>query len=486
MGGPFLWAWWVKSRQPPDVGIAAAPNATDEQPQEPQSDQTTRPRQGNGVVDDLEPPSPNPMIDSLRQMLNDSPVFDEHGDELRAQLDEADALLAKIKAENREALDRLKQGLSVRRNGRPTPRGKPNLIVVDLGRLAADSLSCYNDQAPATRVFDHLAKQGVRFTRFYRSTLDKDLQRRRFVRADVNTTLHGQSNVDTMPARLIDAGYETTIIGNCSVAADPHKIGFDAWFGSTASNSLEHAWPETIFADGAPLRLVLDDGERFDSHTIYMTEAFSFAKRQRTTQPFLLWLSLPRPDVQFPADPTATAPPQPMDEQLSQIEQQLIDWITVLNKRSIAINSIVAVTSLTAPRPLEGEDPLSERRLRAPLIVLGPRRVSAKTSNVLCTPADLAETLVEFAGGDGSAGADAVSLAKTLLSKGNAPLGRESIVWREGEREVVVFDHWRYERTNGETAILYDLDSSESPPKNVAGLHPQVVVAAKQRLAKAK
>lgn len=505
-GGPFFWAWWFASDTTADQVVAGGASTDVASPDGASAnDRPNTPPPTAPTPDDLEPPPRNPLIGALQQLVEESPAFEEQGDSLQRQLADADDLLTRIKAENRAALERLRQNPLRRRNRSSQPRGKPHLIVIDLGQLSTAMLSCYSSEAEPTPLLDKLAGQGVRFDRFFRSSIEPQQNQRDFVAvhhqvasrgddADRDVRANTQANTQaaaTLTERLIAAGYETAIIGDATfLGGNPNNRGFDSWFGF-ADPAERSFWPERVAADGASLNLVLDDGEQFDSQTILMTEAFSFAKRQRTGQPFFLWLSLPYPDARIPKSP-GSVEPLPVETQLRRIEQQLIQWIGLLNESRIANNSIVVLTSLSAPAETEDASSLAHSRLRAPLIILGPGRVAAgKIHSGLCTPADLAATLLQLAGAgapaaDHDAYAFADAVRRGIPGRGTqVSQGRPYVAWRRDAKEVVVFEHWRYERVAGKTAALYDLREGD-PVVDVSGANPPVIVQGKKWLANAE
>jgi arylsulfatase A-like enzyme len=473
-GGPFLWAWLNVD----SGGRAPVPLAVNGPASVPQA----------AEIDDVEPPvAANPLIQAMRRMLDDSPAFDEHGDDLREQLTQADVLLSRIKEENRQALASLRSGVSPRT--RPRSRaGNPHVVLLDLGNISVDDLSCYSDQAEKTPLFDLLASQGVRFTSYYHSSLDLTEERSALLYAQGRQNRLDEPNLATS---LVEAGYEASIIGNCSLAGDdPSQHGFDSWFGATTAAQANVFSPDVIESNGAKIKFAGEVGIEFDAQMIYVTEAISFAQRQRQGQSFFLWLSLPTPNSRFTAQEAAVKTAEDKRQlrrtQIKRLEVELAEFITELNRAGWAENTVLILTSLAA-RQSNSLDPVDlERRLRAPLIVLGPGRIKQDVvdDSLVCT-SDLWSTIAELTGANCSAN-ESVSFSHVLSGKRRAQQQSHPFLsWRVGKQRFVRFENWLYLRTEDKKSLLYDLEHHDAPAENVAGFHPQVVVRGKGFLAEA-
>src|SRR5690349_8808190 len=121
---------------------------------------------------------------------------------------------------------------------------KPNLIFVMADDLGYGELGCFGSKEIATPNLDRMAKEGMKFTRFYagstvcapsRSVLmtGKHTGHTR-VRGNANQSLPPQDL--TVAELLKQAGYKTGAIGKWGLgeqrsAGVPAKKGFDEWFG---------------------------------------------------------------------------------------------------------------------------------------------------------------------------------------------------------------------------------------------------------------
>ncbi len=474
-GGPFLWAWLRT-----DTGRDPVPLSVDG----PSVD-GPQPSPRAAEIDDVEPPSAaNPMIQAMRRMIEDSPAFEEHGDELREQLTQADELLSRIKEDNRRALASLRDGPSRRTRPRSRPQS-PHIILLDLGDLSIDELRCYDERAAKTPLFDLLASQGVRFTNHYHSFVETSAERSALLSA---STQVGDNN---LVQSFVDAGYEASIIGNCVFGgAGPSQHGFDSWFGATTLERARTYLPKVIESNGASIQLGGGENLEFDAQMIYVTEAISFAERQRANHPFFLWLSLPTPDVEFfeqGAEPKSAEEKTSLRRgQIKRLEIELAEFIASLNRQGWAKTSVVILTSLSTRRPISGDALESDRQRRAPLIVLGPGTVKrGVVDRTLTCTADLWATIADIVDADCSA-TESHSFYRAITGKrSRSSRTRKHLSWKAGDRSLVRFGDWLYSHTPGQESALYDV-TGDTPAENVAGFHPQLVVRGKELLAETK
>ena len=91
----------------------------------------------------------------------------------------------------------------------------------------------------------------------------------------------------------------------------PHLHGFDEWLGSLNSpdqNAEELHYPETLWSDGAPVRLSANAKAQHGQYAqdFYTQEVLGYLQRHRSPKPFFLMVAFPLPHA--PLVVPATAP----------------------------------------------------------------------------------------------------------------------------------------------------------------------------------
>ena len=131
-------------------------------------------------------------------------------------------------------------------------QARPNIIFILADDLGYGDLACYGSTEVATPNIDGMAKEGVKLTSFYVAPVCSPT-RAAFMtgcipqRVGIGGVLfprnnHGLNPVEqTLPELLKAQGYATAIIGKWHLGNQdlfqPLNHGFDAWYGTIASNS---------------------------------------------------------------------------------------------------------------------------------------------------------------------------------------------------------------------------------------------------------
>jgi arylsulfatase A len=210
--------------------------------------------------------------------------------------------------------------------------GRPNFVVMLCDDLGWGDLECYGHPSISTPHLNHLAAEGIRFTRFYSAspvcspsraglltgrTPNRagvydwipearpnagTRQQQRFV-----TQLRG-SEV-TLPKLLKAAGYATCLSGkwHCNSAfnspeqAQPGDHGFDHWFATQNNAAPSHENPVNFVRNGRPVGRITGF-----SCQIVAQEAIGWLERHHATnpdQPFFLYVAFHEPH-----EPVASPP----------------------------------------------------------------------------------------------------------------------------------------------------------------------------------
>ncbi len=129
---------------------------------------------------------------------------------------------------------------------------QPNIIVILADDLGYGDLGCYGAKDVATPQIDQMAREGTKFTSFYVSSVCSPTRASLMTgciaqRVGIGGVLFPRNNHGlnpdeiTLPELLNAQGYATAIIGKWHLGNqdmfDPLRHGFDAWYGTPASNS---------------------------------------------------------------------------------------------------------------------------------------------------------------------------------------------------------------------------------------------------------
>jgi arylsulfatase A-like enzyme len=149
-----------------------------------------------------------------------------------------------------------------------TQTKKPNIVYILVDDAGYGDFGCYGQKTLLTPNVDHLASEGMKFTRHYAGAavcapsrcvlmtgLDTGHSR---VRANGPASI---PDTDLTVARLLkDAGYRTACIGKYGLGMpvptdDPQKKGFDYFFGYLDTAHAHNTFPTYLFRNGAKVKL---------------------------------------------------------------------------------------------------------------------------------------------------------------------------------------------------------------------------------------
>jgi arylsulfatase A-like enzyme len=459
----------------------------------------------------------NPLTRGIRKLLDASPVLDDKED-LGHTLSQADQLLADMKQENRDAIRDLNREVKV------GPNRAPNVLLILAHELGYGDLACYGQEEIQTPHLDRLANDGMRFTDFYAGGASAEATRWcLLLGADTSRARRGKqlsfvlrSEAVTLPEVLWQAGYDTGFIGLWGLGQgdermQPHLHGFDEWQGmreGTELNPDQLHYPETLWADGAPLRVAANaQGKRGQfASDFYVQEVAAYVGKHasKRSKPFFLMVAFPLPSGSqaVPSVAPYEASDRPAAAKahaaaVTRLDRDVGLLLKRLQDAGLAGNTLVLFTSDSGPRRSDedpgdlpdgtgglkgGQGSLYEGGIRVPLIARWPQHVPPGTvSSYPAAVWDLLPTLADVAAAARRPrNLDGVSLAPVL--RGRAGKSRELLYWESiqgGSAQAVRKGVWKVVRPAGKTGRehveLYNLRDDPGEQKNVAGQHPDVL-----------
>jgi len=407
---------------------------------------------------------------------------------------------------------------------------KPNIILITADDLGYGDLSCYGQRNFKTPHLDRLAAEGIRFTQAYAgSTVCAPS------RCALMTGLHtgharirGNANVNlrdedvTVAEVLKRGGYKTAHIGKWGCATpgssgEPHKQGFDHWFGYVTNNEAHNYYPEFLWKNGERFQLKnqvergVSTNKAVYSPDLLTADALRFIEENQK-EPFFLYLAYTQPHANNEAGNKGMEVPDygeyanndwPDPEKgraamIAYMDRDIGRVMAKLNELQIDENTIVLFSSDNGPHKEGGSDPdfhdcngplrgikrdLYEGGIRVPLIARWPSRIkSGQTSDHICAHWDIMPTVAEIAGIEPPSQTDGISFAPTLL--GDVPTGAEQrqhefLYWEFHERgfqQAARMGRWKGLLPKyGGKLELYDLVSDIGEARNIADQHPEIV-----------
>ncbi len=429
--------------------------------------------------------------------------------------------------------------------------GKPNIIFILADDLGYGDLGCYGQRRIRTPNLDRMAAEGMRFTQHYAGSTVCAPSRCALMtgRHTGHCTVRG--NVDvlmkpdevTLAGLLKQAGYATACIGKWGIGhppppEDPHRHGFDHFFGYLSMWHAHNYYPDFLWRNGekVPLRNVVRHPathykkgqerlvglalERIDySHDLFTQEALDYVGRQ--DGPFFMFLSytiphanneagsfgahgLEVPEVGVYAGRDWPEPEKAKAAMITRMDRDVGRLFAALKERGLDENTLVFFTSDNGPHKEGGIDPefldsngplrgikrdLYEGGIRVPLLARWPGRIKAgAVSDHIGAFWDMLPTFAEVAGVEPAADTDGISLLPALL--GRPQKEHEFLYWEfhEGSsKQAVRLGRWKAVRPAPSRPIeLYDLESDIGEQHDIADEHPDIVARVERILAEVR
>jgi len=395
---------------------------------------------------------------------------------------------------------------------------RPNLVVILADDLGYGDLGVQGSRAIETPQLDQLAAEGMRFSHFYSSaplcspsraglltgryplrsgvmtalpaagdTLVRRLTRRvgmLFAMLGSVDMAGGDNAVPGLPPSEITlaealrlAGYRTMAVGKWHLGDftqlpeyHPSNHGFDRFVGFNMSND---DWPVAFWRDQT--EVVADIGLDQAGYTGLFTEAAVRFIEESRVEPFFLYLAHKDPHQPFfPSEAFAgRSAAGPYGDAVSELDWSVGEVVAALQRRGIAGNTLVVVTSDNGPwfegdpGGLRGRKGQSyEGGFRVPFIAWWPGRIPAgAVSEVPAINLDLFPTFLGLAGL--SLPSDRITDGRDLwpvLAGERADVGeRPLFFFHDYDVEALRAGPWKYIDRNSHYVWPTPLDKADTP-----------------------
>lgn len=337
---------------------------------------------------------------------------------------------------------------------RPLPR-RSNIILIVADGLGIGDLSCYGQAKFQTPNLDKLAAGGIRFTRYSAGSASSSLACAALMlgrKEPGNLAL--SSGEPTIAKLLKDSGYFTCMIGEWDLGGEnssgaPWLQGFDdfsGYFGhaDAANVYADYVWrydPDPMHEGqpkfAGPEEIYNNTGGKKGEYIpdLLASASRNVIKNHRPT-PFnayralflVLNCAIPGNDnLAVPSDAPFSEESWPQPEKnraamIARLDGYVGEMLEELEKIGQASNTVIFLTSDTAPKKNNGTDPkffhenLSPDSLVVPLIVSWPGKIPAgRVSNLECSACDFLPTAADIAFITPPADIEGKSFLPTLL-----------------------------------------------------------------------
>ena len=423
-------------------------------------------------------------------------------------------------------------------------RQKPNIIYILADDLGYGDLGCFGQKKIRTPNLDKMAAEGMRFTQHYAGSTVCAPSRCSLVTGKHTGHCTVRGNVDvlmkpdevTVAKVLRQAGYSTACIGKWGIGHphppdDPHKNGFDHFFGYLSMWHAHNYYPDFLWKDGKKVllrnvvrhpekhykenqeSLVGLASEKVDySHDLFTQAALEYMENQQDG-PFFLFLpyTIPHanneaslynehgmevPDYGIYADKDWPEPEKGKAAMISRLDGDVGRILAKLKQRGIDDNTLVMFSSDNGPHkeggvdsnffdsngPLKGtKRDLYEGGIRVPTIARWPGKVEAGSEcDHISAFWDVLPTLAEIAGAAEPQGIDGISFVPALLGKPQKE--HKYLYWEfhEGssKQAVRMGDFKAVRRAPSRAIELYNLKTDIGEANDIADKHPHIVAKA--------
>jgi arylsulfatase A-like enzyme len=416
---------------------------------------------------------------------------------------------------------------------------KPNIIFIMADDLGYGDIGVYGQQKIKTPNIDNLAKEGMRFTQHYagstvcgpsRASLLTGLHSGHSpVRGNPKWTNSGKpvdlSNKNSTIAKLLKKqGYRTAAIGKWGLSEDtkndhesmPLAQGFDYFFGLKTHNEAHHYYWHRLFENNQAFLLKNNDhltNTGIYTHDLFTEKAIDFVNRQKSTQPFFLYLAytIPHLALTVPEDSKKQYqslgwPKRSMKQNghykndaegnttyagmVSRMDRDIGKLLAALKHQGVDENTLVIFTSdngheydqdfFNSNGALRGKKrDLYEGGIRVPMIAKWPKVIKKNSESAhLSAFWDIMPTFCQISAAPNCPKTDGISLLPTLAGKANQQIQHDYLYWefneKQGPIQALRYKHWKLVKFKRKPAELYNLTTDIAETTNLASVEPAI------------
>jgi len=413
--------------------------------------------------------------------------------------------------------------------------GKPNVVIIYCDDLGYGDLSCYGSMDIQTPHLDQLAKDGVRFTKWYSNSPVCSPSRASLLtglypgKTGVNDILGGKKDASGLPdskttlAKILkNAGYDTALIGKWHLGMDekssPNSHGFNQFYGfkSGCVDYYSHIlyWIQSKGLN--PLHDLWDNDKEVWRNGEYMTEIITEKTVEFietcTEQPFFAYAAYNAPHYPMHAPKKymdrfshLSWDRQVMGAMISAMDDGVGDIISTLKRKGCYEDTVIFFSSDNGPSTesrnwLDGTDDLYyggdagifrghkgslfEGGIREPAILCYPAKVSGgQTCEQIGMMMDIVPTMMEFTrlNEEGHIELDGKSILPMVMR--NEESQHKKLFWEYNGQLAVRYGKWKLvldgkldmERNYSDAVFLADLEQDPGEKLNLCDQFPELV-----------
>jgi arylsulfatase A-like enzyme len=360
---------------------------------------------------------------------------------------------------------------------------KPNIIFIMADDLGYGELGCYGQEKIKTPNLDRMAREGVRFTRFYAGcTVCAPSRCALMTGQDTgHCTVRGNAGKETNHPQMLragdvtvaevlqQAGYATALIGKWGLGmpgdeGHPNRQGFDYFFGYLSQVHAHNHFPDYLWRNDERVPLpnqivpMGPDGAGYATNAVqfagdlFAREALQFIERNKD-RPFFLDLSLVVPHANnervralkngMEVPDFGRYKKKPWSDALkgeaamdTRMDSDIGEILKLLKKLHLAENTLVIFTSDNGSQKEGGQDaqffrPSGKLRgykrdfyeggIRVPFIAWWPRTIKPAVSDHVAYFGDIMTTFAEIAGAQPPPNLQSISFVPNLLGHKSQP-----------------------------------------------------------------
>ncbi|MEX0794178.1 MAG: sulfatase-like hydrolase/transferase [Pirellulaceae bacterium] len=405
-------------------------------------------------ADDLK----NPLTRALGGMVDSlDDVFQDTGDGLADDIQQADNQLTVAKEEIRDAIREVNRQVRVRE------WRSPHVILVVIQGIRKSDLSPYADHH-ATQLIEMIAEEGTVFDWCYAGP-SREIARHMLLTGNGHS--EGAKRRNTLANMMWQGGYRTGLFGHVNWITPAEKLAYDRWSEIEMPGQVGHA-PKTFNSSGATLKVSANNNgvpdDDIPAERLALSEATEFVLASGLRRPAFAQVHLTIDHNLSENDRAA------MVAEIDRLVGRFIYRIEN-DERTEFLSVIITGT----PPPVDRTDShkLYEADLQVPLIVRQSGMPKGQRSDVVCGLLDLAPTLGGLTHIFQKPPMSGGSLARVANGKADNSLTGRTFRWPAGSVTAIRQGPWK--AIFADPVELYYMEEDPREEHNLAGEHQDVL-----------